>query len=72
MPTKTVSETSAPPSLYPRSIEQAMLEAYRHYGNETDAAHSLGITQETFNKLKFHLGLEKQIAEITNHWTDPR
>ena len=70
--TAEASLSQPPPSVYPRSIQQAMLEAYRYYGNETDAAHSLGLSQPDFNKLKFHLGLEKQIAEITNHWTDPR
>ncbi|MFN8531849.1 MAG: hypothetical protein U0670_24855 [Anaerolineae bacterium] len=46
------------------SIEQIMIEAYRQQGSEEGAAALLGISQQTFNKWKYRLGIADLIAEI--------
>ena len=39
-------------------IEDILIEAFRRYDTEREAAQTLGITQQTFNQWKYRLGLE--------------
>ena len=47
-----------------KAVEQLMLEAFRQYGTEKGASHSMGITQQTFNVWKYRLGLADEIDSI--------
>ena len=48
-----------------RSIQQIMLDAFRHTGTELAAARLMGVTQQSYNSWKYRLNLAEAIFRIS-------
>jgi hypothetical protein len=63
-PTKTVLMRLIERDHQNTTIDRLMLQAFEEFGTEREAAHALGITQQSFNVWKYRLGLAERIEHL--------